>query len=129
PEALLTEFSANVAVVWFAASARTEPLARETLLNVVEEEPPMLCVAVPVKLMVLLLAVNEVPLFVQFPPTVCVKEPALKVVPEPKVTLPVVLIAAAAVAEAVPDIVKLPETVIADPGIVFVPLPLRVRLP
>ena len=54
---------------------------------------------------------------------------ALNVVPTSSVTLPLIFIAAPAVAEAVPDIVKSPATVIVEAGSVFVPLPLKVRLP
>jgi hypothetical protein len=51
----------------------------------------------------------------------------LKVVPEPRVTFPVTLIAAAAVADSVPDVVKFPPTAVVEPGKVIVPEPLKAR--
>ena len=53
----------------------------------------------------------------------------MKVVPEPISTLPVTWMELAAVAELVPEVVKLPLTVNNVFGIVLVPLPLRTRWP
>jgi len=50
------------------------------------------------------------------------------VVPEPRVKSPLIVRAASAVAEAVPDREKFPNILKAVPGIVLVPLPLRIRL-
>ena len=59
----------------------------------------------------------------------CVKAPATNVVFEPRTTPPLIVSAPPAVAVAVPAVVKVPAIAIAELGIVFVPLPLRVRLP
>ena len=48
------------------------------------------------------------PLFVQFPPIEWVNELPEKVVPEPRVTFPVILIASSAVADIVPEVSKFP---------------------
>jgi hypothetical protein len=89
---------------------------------------PEIIAFVPLKVTVLVLPVN-VPSFVQLPATEWENELPLNAVPLPMDTLPFMVIAFAALAEAVPDIVKFPAIVIAVPGIVFVPLLLKVRLP
>jgi hypothetical protein len=104
---------------WFAPSASVAPTVALTpfsetpaaslidrLLKVVEV-PPMTDAAVPLKLTVLVPAVN-VPPFVKSPAKAWVYVPAANVTPEP--------------------MVKSPPTVSPAAG-VFVPLPLRIRLP
>jgi hypothetical protein len=81
----------------------------------------------PVKFIVLVDGV-KVPSFTKFPERSCVDEPASNVQLLPMLKFPPTARLAAAVADGVPDIVKLPFTVVAEPGIVFVPLPLKVRL-
>jgi hypothetical protein len=89
------------------------------LAPIVLADPPLKLIVDPVEV--------NVPLFVQFPPTVCVNAPPLNVVPEPIVKLPVTANVAKAVAEEVPDREKFPYIARAEPGSVFVPLPLRIR--
>ncbi len=68
------------------------------------------------------------PLLVQFPDMLCVYVEPLKIVPEPIVTFPPTVIPAPAAAVTVPDKVKSPPMVNPVPGIVFVPLPLRISV-
>ena len=105
-----------------------EVLETVRLLNVVVVLPPIAWADVPLRVTVLLVAVN-VPLFEKSPLISCVNAPVVNDVPEPTVKLPVVLTAAPAVAAAEPDIAKLPATVVVETGIVFVLVPLNVRFP
>ena len=107
----------------------TDALPIVRLLKVVADEPPIAWGTDPFRLIVLPVFVKVAPLFVQLPLTLCTKAPATKVVPEPRTTLPLMDRAAAAVTDAVPAVVNVPATVITVPGMVFAPLPLRVRLP
>ena len=75
---------------------------------------------------VLVPAVN-VPLLLKLPLTMWLDDAAPNVVPGPSVKLPLTVRFAAAVADAVPDIVKLPRIVVGVAGSVFVPVLLRRR--
>ena len=108
-------------------SAIPDELLNVRLLKVVAELPLMPCPLLPLKVTVLPAAVN-VPLLEKFPLIICAIDPVTKVVPLPRVKLPVVVIACKAVAVAVPVIEKSALMVNATFGIVLVPLPLRIRL-
>src|SRR5208282_1660818 len=98
------EFTATVPVTaqFVLTESIADVLASVILLKVVNTDPPIVCEDVPLNVIVLVFAVNVAPLFVQFPATVCVKGPALIVVPEPRTTFPPTPIAAATVTDADP---------------------------
>ena len=66
-------------------------------------------------------------LFTQFPPTVWEKEAASNFVPAPIVKLPEVMIAPCAEAFATPEVAKSPAMLNVEAGMVFTPLPLKVK--
>ena len=70
----------------------------------------------------------KLPLLLKFPPIEWFSVPVEKVVPEPIEKSPATVKVFKAVAAAVPEMVKSPVTVNAVTGIVFVPLPLKIRL-
>jgi hypothetical protein len=96
-----------------------------SLLNV---EPVIVCALVPLKVNVLVLALN-VPELLQFPFTWWENELALNVVPNPSVKFPFTVSPTTAVADAVPLMVKLPLIVVVAVCSVLVPLPLSIRCP
>ena len=81
---------------------------------------------VPLKIIVLPVDVNVVPLFVQFPPTLWVNAPAVKPVPLPSITFPPMVIAVAAIAVAVPLKVK-SAFMVETEVMVFAPLPESIK--
>ena len=113
-----------------ASTLSEMPLALLTvrLLNVVAFEPPIVCALGPFSVIVPVLAV-KVPLLLKLPFTTWLYDDALKVVPEPNPKSPSTVSAPAAVVDAVPAMVKLPAVTMALAGMVFTPLPLRVRCP
>src|SRR6187399_2256023 len=115
-------------VVFTPLSATPPGLLMVRLLKVVEFEPPIVWVPVPLNVNVLVPPVN-VPLLLKLPQTMWLDDAAPNVVPGPSVKLPLTVRFAAAVADAVPDIVKLPWVVNGVAGIVFVPVLLRLRCP
>ena len=115
-------------VVFTPPSDTPLELAIVKLLNVVEFEPPIVWPLVPLSVNVLVPALN-VPLLLKLPLTVWLNDPAAERRARTHREVAVHVSAAAAVADAVPDIVKLPSVVRGEPGIVFVPLPLRLRCP
>jgi hypothetical protein len=90
--------------------------------------PVIVCEDEPLKIIVEVPAVKSLLAFDQLPPTLCVNEPPLNVVPDPSVTFPFMFIVLPAVRDAVPAVVKFPLIVKAVAGIVLVPLPLKVKL-
>ena len=120
--------SVPLTVVFTPLSTTPPALSMFSELKVVEFEPPIVWVPVPLNVNVLVPAVN-VPLLLKLPLTMWLDDAAPNVVPGPSVKLPLTVRFAAAVADAVPDIVKLPWIVMGVAGIVFVPLVLRLRCP
>ena len=84
--------------------------------------------ALPLKLMVLPVLVKVAPLFVQFPATLCVNAPAVKLVPEPSITFPPMVNPATPVELAVPLRVKSPPIEVVPACSVLLPLPARFKL-
>src|SRR5438093_118538 len=95
PEPDVTRFPATV--MELSGVSVMPLLASVRLLNVLDPLPVRIPFG-PFMVMVLVAPVN-VPLFVQFAPTGCVNAPPLNVVPPPRVTLPLNVIAAPAVKE------------------------------
>ena len=120
--------SVPLTVVFTPLSTTPPALSMFSELKVVEFEPPIVWVPVPLNVNVLVPAVN-VPLLLKLPLTMWLDDAAPNVVPGPSVKLPLTVRFAAAVADAVPDIVKLPRIVVGVAGIVFVPVVLRMRCP
>lgn len=123
--ALIVKVSATV----ISLVAETAALVFD-IVNLLKEmeEPFMLCAEAPFITIVLPAAV-KVPLFIEkLPPIESVKAPVVKEVPVAMEKFPSVFMAANAVAEADPDMEKLPPMFKAVPGIVLIPLPLRIRL-
>ena len=96
------------------------------LLKVVTDVPPIVCV-VPLKLIVLPVFVKVVPLFIQSTAILCVKDPAVKAVPDPKVTVPPIVKPVTPVVAAVPPSVKLPLIAVVPACKVLTPLPEKPR--
>ena len=128
PVVMFTLVSVKVPLTLNVVLAATEllDLLIVRLLNVVVVAPPIAWAEPFVSVTVLPVAV-KVPSFVKSPLMSWVNDPVVKDAVEPTVKLPVVLRAARAVAEAVPDTEKLPAIVRVEPGMVFVLLPLKVR--
>jgi len=114
---LVPSFSVTLAALFIVRPAK-----------VVAAVPPIVCTALPLKLMVLDAPVKVAPLFVQLPLILCVKAPPLKAVPAPKTIFPPIVRPATAVVLAVPARVKFPPIEVVPVCNVFAPLPLNVRL-
>ena len=123
----LVKVSTPLTVASTPLSESPAALFNVKLLKATGVLPLMVCPLLPLKENVLVPA-SKVPLFEKFPAMPCVKDPAVNEVPLPILKFPAVVTAARAVAEAVPDMEKFPPMLNAPPGIVFTPLPLRIRV-